>query len=125
MVRRIEAEEALEVLPDKAVSPEDGGSRKRFRACRDGKEGWVTTEGSQGTVYVKPAAKHYICNEATPLHSGLGAESSVVRVMMPGEAFAAFEEPKNVAGADVQTVYQARSLVDGTQCWQFSDVSPA
>lgn len=123
MVRRIEADEALELLPDKAVVPENGGSRKRFRACRDGKEGWVTAEGSQGTIYIKPAPKHYICTQAAPLHGGLGAESSVVRVLMPGEAFAAFEDPKDVAGGERQTVYKAKSLTDGAEGWLFSDVN--
>lgn len=127
MIRRIEANEALEVLPDPAVVPEEGGLRKRFRACRDGKEGWITTEGSQGTVYVKPAPKHFICSQAAPLHAGLGAESSVVRVLMPGEAFAAFEEPKDVAGAAAQIAYRAKSLLgdDSVEGWLFSEASPA
>jgi hypothetical protein len=120
MVRRIDADEALELLPDVAVSPEEGGQRKKFRACRDGKEGWVTTEGSQGTIYVKPAPKHYICNQAAPLHSGLGAESAVVKVLMPGEAFAAFEEPQEVAGGEKQTAYLAKSTSgDGAEGWVF------
>merc|ERR1719213_374930 len=115
MVRRIEMEEALEMLPDKAVIPENGGQRKRFRACRDGKEGWVTTEGSQGTVYVKPAPKHFICNQAAALHQGLGAESAVVRVLMPGEAFAAFEDPKEVTGGDSRFHYRVRTSTDGAE----------
>lgn len=125
MIRRIEADEALELLPDKAITPENGGLRKRFRACRDGKEGWITTEGSQGTVYVKPASKHYICAQAAPLHAGLGAESSVVRVLMPGEAFAGFEDPKEVAGGELQKIYRVKSLANGTEGWVFSDASIA
>jgi hypothetical protein len=119
MVRKIEADEALELLPDNAVSPEDGGQRKRFRACRDGKEGWITTEGSQGTIYVKPAAKHYICSQAAPLHQALGAESSVARVLMPGEAFAAFEDPKEVSGGEKQTTYLVKSCVQPAEGWLF------
>lgn len=122
MVRRIEVDEALEVLADKPFIPEDGGARKHFRACSDGKEGWITTEGSQGTIYVKPAPKHYICSQAAPLHAGLGAESSVVRVLMPGEAFAAFEEPKDVSGAARQKVYLAKTLCGQiTEGWVFSE----
>jgi len=122
MVRRIEVDEALEVLADKPFIPEDGGARKHFRACRDGKEGWITTEGSQGTIYVKPAPKHYICTQAAPLHAGLGAESSVVRVLMPGEAFAAFEEPKDVSGAQRQKVYLGKTLCgEITEGWLFCE----
>jgi hypothetical protein len=121
MVRRINAGEALVLLPDKAVKPSEGGSRSKFRACSDGREGWVTTLGSQGTVYVKPGQKHYVCQQATPMHAGLGAESAVVRVLMPGEAFAAFEEPREVAGAARQTLYRVRTA-DNEEGWISSTV---
>jgi hypothetical protein len=123
LLRKIEADEALELLPDKAISPEDGGQRKRFRACRDGKEGWVTTEGSQGTIYVKPAPKHYICSQAAALHQDLGAASSVVRVLMPGEAFMAFEDAKEVSGGEKQTAYQVKSCASSTTGWLFCGTS--
>lgn len=117
MLRRIEAGEALEQLPDKLVVPSEGGSRGKFRACRDGTEGWVTISGSQGTHYLKPAPRHYVCLEAAPLHAGLGAESEVVRVLMPGEAFAGYEEPKDVDGADGKTFYKVRTSKDGVEGW--------
>jgi len=117
MVRRIDGGEALELLPDKEVSPSEGGARRKFRACRDGREGWVTTQGSGGTIYVKVAPKHYICQQATPVHAGLSAESAVVRVLMPGEAFAAFEDPKEVAGGERLTLYKVRSVIDGAGGW--------
>jgi len=116
MVRRIDAGEALELLPDKAVQPSEGGSRSKFRACRDGQEGWITTKGSQGTEYIKAAQKHYVCKQATPVHAGLGAESAVVRVLMPGEAFAAFEEAKEVAGGEQQTQHRVKTA-DGKEGW--------
>merc|ERR1712232_939266 len=107
-IRRIEVGEALEMLKEQPVKPEEGGLRCKFRACRDGKEGWITTEGSQGTVYTKRAAKIYVCTQASPVHVGLGAESAVVRVLMPGEAFEAFEDPKEVSGGEQRTLYRAR-----------------
>lgn len=117
MVRRIDSGEALEMLPDAEYKPGEGGARKKFRACRDGSEGWVTISGSQGTVYVKQAPKHYVCLQASPVHAGLGAESAVVKVLMPGEAFAAFEEPKEVAGGERLTSYSVRAVVDGKDGW--------
>jgi len=117
MLRRITANEALELLEDAPVSPEEGGTRKKFRACSDGKEGWVTTAGSQGKVYVTAASKHYIVKQAAPLHTGLSAESDVVRVLMPGEAFAIHEEPKEVSGGKKNTLYLGRTVTDGSEGW--------
>mmetsp|Transcript_13655 Transcript_13655/g.39341 ORF Transcript_13655/g.39341 Transcript_13655/m.39341 type:complete len:1266 (+) Transcript_13655:64-3861(+) len=118
MVRRIDAGEALELIPsEKEVSPAEGGARRKFRACRDGREGWITTRGSQGTAYVRPAPKHYICLQAAPMHTGLGAESAVVRVLMPGEAFNAFEEPRDVSGGECITMYRARAVRGGAEGW--------
>uniref|UniRef100_A0A7S4WHN4 Uncharacterized protein n=1 Tax=Alexandrium monilatum TaxID=311494 RepID=A0A7S4WHN4_9DINO len=118
MVRRIDAGEALELLDgEEEARPSEGGARRKFRACRDGAEGWVTVRGSQGTVYVKPAPRHYVCTQASPLHVGLGAESAVVRILMPGEAFAGFEEPREVAGGETTETYKARALLDGREGW--------
>jgi len=120
MVRRIDVGEALELIPSEESTPSEGGTRRKFRACRDGAEGWVTTHGSQGTVYVKAAHRHYVCLQACPVHAGLGAESAVVRVLMPGEAFAAFEDPKDVSGGDRLIIYRARAVVDGSEGWVVS-----
>jgi len=117
MVRRIEAGEALELLDESAVQPSEGGSRRKFRACRDNREGWITIQGSQGTVYVRPVQKHYVCLQATPMHTGLGAEAAVVRVLLPGEAFSAFEDPREVSGGECLTMYKARMTKDGTEGW--------
>mmetsp|Transcript_121556 Transcript_121556/g.303297 ORF Transcript_121556/g.303297 Transcript_121556/m.303297 type:complete len:1318 (-) Transcript_121556:50-4003(-) len=118
MVRRIEAGEALELLADEsAVQPSEGGSRRKFRACRDNREGWITMQGSQGTVYVRPVQKHYVCLQATPMHTGLGAEAAVVRVLLPGEAFSAFEDPRDVSGGECLSMYKVRTLKDGTEGW--------
>jgi len=116
-VRRIEVGEALEAL-DGEPEKTDGAMRRRFRACCDGKEGWVTVKGNQGKIYINSCpGKHYIVQQAAPLHAGLGAESPLVRVLMPGEAFTAYEEPKEVSGGEKQTVYRARSFGDIAEGW--------
>jgi len=122
MVRRIDAGEALELLDDKIVKPDEGGMRRRFRACRDGREGWITTHGSQGTVYTKAATRHYVIQKEAPVHAGLSAESPVVRVLMPGEAFAAFEDPKEVSGGEQLTFYKVRAVTDGAEGWVTSGI---
>lgn len=122
MVRRIDAGEALELLDDKIEKPDEGGMRRRFRACRDGREGWITTHGSQGTVYTKAATRHYVIQKEAPVHAGLSAESPVVRVLMPGEAFAAFEDPKEVSGGEQLTFYKVRAVTDGAEGWVTSGI---
>eukprot|EP00930_Biecheleria_cincta_P035264 TRINITY_DN2425_c0_g1_i5.p1 TRINITY_DN2425_c0_g1~~TRINITY_DN2425_c0_g1_i5.p1 ORF type:complete len:1329 (-),score=337.78 TRINITY_DN2425_c0_g1_i5:666-4652(-) len=117
MVRRVDVGEALELLPGSEANPDSGGTRMKFRACRDGLEGWVTTRGSQGKVYAQPVKRHFVCIQACPLHAGLGAESSVVRVLMPGEAFEAFEDPKEVTGGLKRDTYKVRAVRDGADGW--------
>lgn len=117
LMRRVNAGEALELLPEEEVRPKEGGTRRRFRACKDGAEGWITTSGSQGTSYVRLAQRHYVCTQAAPVHTGLAAESLVLRLLMPGEAFAAFEEPKEVSGGERLSLYRVRTLTDSMDGW--------
>jgi len=126
MVRRIEAGEALELLPQDAseAPPADGAAqRRRFKACLDGKEGWVTMNGNRGKIYLKHAEKHYVCLKETPVHSGLGAESAVVRVLMAGEAFAALDEPRKVSGGEQFNVYKVRTMNDTKEGWVTSSTT--
>eukprot|EP00435_Cladocopium_sp_Y103_P032552 s1584_g8.t1 len=78
-------------------------------------QGWITIAGNQGKAYLKPVTKHYICREASPVHSGLGAECGVLHVLMPGEAFMAFEDPKEVSGGAQFTIYRVRAVKDGAE----------
>ena len=103
-MRRLDAGEAIERLPCTVATPAAGGSRCRFRACRDGAEGWVTTKGSKGNEFVRPGQRHYICLKDATLHESLGANSKIIHTLKPGEAFAAFEEPRAVTGGKTQKV---------------------
>jgi len=120
MVRRVDAGEVLEPLPEPEVRPAEGGERRRFRACRDGAEGWVTTKGAQGKLYVSPAPRHYLVLQPTQLHAALGATGAPLRELLPGQAFAAFEEPKEVPGNAGLASYRVRTLTDGLEGWASS-----
>merc|ERR1712137_199469 len=67
--------------------------------------------------------KHYVVEQASPMHAGLGAETEVVRVLMPGEAFLAFEAPRAVSGGECLTYYKIRSVKDGITGWVTSSLS--
>jgi len=123
MVRRIDAGEALEALADEEIHPSEGTTRRKFRACLDGKEGWVTMSGNKGKVFVKVTTNHYVCLKETPLHTGLGAESAVTRVLLPGEAFAAVEDPREVAGGEKLSLYRVRAIIDGARGWVSSSMN--
>jgi len=116
MLRRIDVGEALELMGDE-VHEGEGSKRQRFRACKDGTEGWVTTAGNQGTSYLKQVKRHYICLRPCPIHAGLSAVSGVHKVLMAGEAFRAFEDPKDVKGGEQRTSYKARAAKDGVEGW--------
>jgi len=116
LIRRINTGEALELLSEEEEErPKEGGVRKKFRACQDGVEGWITTTGSKGTSYVRAAARHYICLEPTQVHENTVSKSKVLKSLMPGQAFAAFEEPKEVLGASRLQRYRARAVSDGAE----------
>jgi len=114
LIRRINTGEALELLSEQEEArPKEGGMRKKFRACQDGAEGWITTTGSQGTSFVRAAPRHYMCLEATQVHESTVSKSKVLKSLMPGQAFAAFEEPKEVSGGSRLQRYRARAVSDG------------
>jgi len=113
LIRRINIGEALELLSEEEARPKEGGVRKKFRACQDGVEGWITTTGSQGTLFVRAATRHFICVESTQVYESTVSKSKVLKSLIPGEAFAAFEEPKEVSGGSRFQRYKVRAVSDG------------
>jgi len=115
LVRRIEPGEALEPLEGEA-RPTEGGLRRRFRACRDGLEGWVTVDGTGGTRFLEPARRHWLLHQEAPLLASLASESPTLRTLAPGEAFAGHEEPKRSAAGGRQ-LRKVRAILDGREGW--------
>eukprot|EP00929_Paragymnodinium_shiwhaense_P000687 TRINITY_DN100920_c0_g1_i1.p1 TRINITY_DN100920_c0_g1~~TRINITY_DN100920_c0_g1_i1.p1 ORF type:complete len:1243 (+),score=364.43 TRINITY_DN100920_c0_g1_i1:167-3895(+) len=114
-LRRVAVGEVLELLPDKEVVPENGGKRQKFKACKDGAEGWVTVIGTQGTHYLNPVPRHYICLEEAPVLSGGEADAPVLRVLSPGNAFAATAAPQDVHAGGKRSLYRVRARKDGLE----------
>merc|ERR1712232_754039 len=69
VTRKVDIGEALQVIDqqDQQADDEKEIKRLRFRAVRDGKEGWVTLKGNQGTLYAEPSKSHYVISKGTPL----------------------------------------------------------
>ena len=67
-IRKVSVGEALEVLEESEESIEVSESsiaRRRFRAVQDGREGWVTLKGNQGTVYLEKSSSHYLVESSS------------------------------------------------------------
>merc|ERR1711972_1257201 len=64
-IRKLETGEFLEVLEDFREDAPRNILRVRAKSQRDGKEGWLTTRGTHGTLYAEEVGKAYICRRST------------------------------------------------------------
>lgn len=115
-LRKLEVGEALEVLEGPNEDSVRSLSRVRVLAKKDGKEGWVTVQGNQGTAYAEQSDKHYLCAKAVPLESKMATGSSLVRQIEVGEAFEALDEPK-IEKRDGILRVRGRNLRDNSEGW--------
>jgi len=118
VTRKVEKGEILEAL-DGEQSQEDNTmeiTRLLFKAVRDGKTGWVTLKGNQGTVFVEVSKRHFVVDSDTSLRETSARDSTEVRKLKRGEAFEAVGEPKEER-SDASVVLHARALDDGKVGW--------
>jgi len=115
--RRVEIGEPLEAI--EGPSKEDGANVKRVK-CKcmvDNAEGWITIAGNQGTAFLEPWGKTYICVKETIITDGLQvAESKSIRRLGKDEVVEVLEFPQKDAGADVQRI-KGKAKLDGTVGW--------
>merc|ERR1712136_483141 len=59
--RKIQVGELLQATEDTEKSSDSGPEMVRLhvKVVKDGVEGWVTTKGSNGTVFVEASSKHW------------------------------------------------------------------
>jgi len=117
VVRKVDVGEALEVIARE--SKEDAEveiKRLQFRAVRDGKEGWITLKGNQGTVFVEPSKSHFTMDKNVVLRAAAAADSKVIRTLKKGEVFLTSEEPIEEQPA-ARMVVRARAVQDGMTGW--------
>jgi|EP00927_Polykrikos_kofoidii_P053582 hypothetical protein len=118
VVRKVDVGEALQVVGgrDAKVDSDVEITRLRFKALRDGKEGWISLKGNQGTVFVEASGSHYTVTHDTILRDASSRESSEVRVLKAGEAFEAKGEPEEDRPKS-RLVMKARSIDCGSDGW--------
>jgi len=117
VLRKVDVGETLEVLGGQEKSDaKQGFSRLRFKAVRDGREGWVTLIGNQGTVYVEVSDTHFVADHVITLRSGASRDAKVLRELQKGEVLEGQEPPKEVR-PQARMGARARALDDGKIGW--------
>jgi len=122
VLKKVEPGDVLEVIGSEE-SKEDTKvevSRLQFVSAADGKQGWVTLKGNQGTVYMERSTSHYRVDRETELRAGAAKDARVVRKLQAGEAFEAPEPPiEERPPARLGTL--ARAVDDQAQGWLVFD----
>jgi len=95
VLKKVVVGETLQLVADQAGESEQRKdlSRLKFRSARDGKEGWVTLKGNQGTVYLELSTSHYVVERAVSLQAAVSGDSASVRQLEVGEALEVMEPP--------------------------------
>jgi len=115
-LRKLDVGEALEVLEGPKEDPVRSLTRVKARTKTDGKEGWVTLKGNQGTSYADETDKHYICKISAPLERRFASGSETVRQLEEGEVVEIVDGPKSETKEGVKRV-RGRNIGSGEEGW--------
>jgi len=113
-IRKLDIGEKLEPLDfEESDETTNDVNMKRIlvRALKDGVEGWVTTTGTQGSVFVSLGETHYKAEQELKLRSGEALSSAVKRVIEVGEELVSKDEPKQLK-PKVRLAIKTRSLAE-------------
>jgi len=124
ILRRVEAGEVVEIL-EGPFKEDNGVSRVRVRVTKDGLEGWATTSGNQGTVFLKPGGhifkvvKETILTEAFDLEEGKESTRTVketTRKLQVDELLEVYEWPRKEDKSGLVRM-KAKARSDGAIGW--------
>jgi len=115
-LRKLSVGEALEIVDGPQEDSVRGLTRVKAKSKTDGKEGWVTVRGNQGTCYAEETDKHYICIRETSLQKSFCTDSPPLRTLEKGEVIEVNEGPKTETKEGNKRV-KVRKLPDGTEGW--------
>jgi len=115
-IRKLDVGEILEPLEEPRTDSKRGFARVKARAKRDGKEGYVTLKGNQGTAFVADSDKHYVCKKAVVLEVRFASRSGAVRALDEGEVVEMYDSPKPEQKEGARRM-KGRNLNDGTEGW--------
>ena len=89
-IRKLEVGETLQSLEEPRQDESRSLTRIKVKALSDGKEGWATSQGNQGTMYVVETNKHFTCAESVDLEASPG---KALRRLEVGESFELLQDP--------------------------------
>lgn len=122
IVRKLELGELLDKLEEPQEEPTQKLQRVRARARSDGKEGWVTMMGTNGTQYVAENSTIYTCAFDVPMESSFPSGGTRIRTLEEGEAFDVLEGP-TIEKKVGESFARCRSLRDDSEGWICVDAS--
>jgi hypothetical protein len=88
-IRKLDIGELLEMTEEPKEDEKRKVLRVHVKAKSDGKEGWVTVKGNQGTVYVEESKLHFNCSKEVELEN----DDGTTRNLEVGEPFELLMEP--------------------------------
>ncbi|CAJ1374702.1 unnamed protein product, partial [Effrenium voratum] len=89
-IRKLEVGETLTALEEPQQDESRNMTRMKVKALSDGKEGWATSQGNQGTMYVTETDRHFTCVVSVDLESSPG---KALRKLEVGEGFELLQDP--------------------------------
>merc|ERR1712232_403323 len=115
-LRKLAVNETLEIIGEPKQDTERSLTRVQAKATKDGKQGWVSMTGNQGTTYLQETEKHYICRRSVPLEKTYQSGGNAVRSLAVGEVFEASDGPK-IERKPACDRMKVRLLSDNTVGW--------
>jgi len=119
--KKVVVGEVLQVIESESSDKASDINRMKFKSLKDGKEGWVSIKGNQGTIYLEVSKSHYLVGKPVPLTSGASADSAKVRELVVGEAVEALA-PLVEEKPDSKLGFLARAVSDGKLGWVFFSI---
>jgi DNA repair exonuclease SbcCD ATPase subunit len=116
--KKVVVGEVLQEITSERPDKDSDINRLKFKSLKDGKEGWVSVKGNQGTIYLEVSKSHYLVSKSTPLSSGASGSSSKVRDLAIGEAVEGLAKPIEEK-PDSKLGLRARAAADGKIGWVF------
>jgi len=99
--RRIEEDEILIALGPQKKDEDTGTTRQQCKAIGDDAEGWVTSAGNKGTMFMEPQSNYYICRKETDLTDVFSStDAKATKVINVGDVLEIIEHAqKDKSGA--------------------------
>jgi len=118
-IRKAELEEVIELLEGPQTDTKSSIVRIRGKSLADGKEGWISLKGNQGTPFLQEVEKpFYWIQEDMPLEQNFKSEGSagLVRSLKADEVLELVEGPRKETYEPGLRV-KGKAILDGAMGW--------